>query len=527
MRQLTVTDWCVFVCYLSVVLALGVFFARRQRDNEEYFVGGRRMNWFAVGVSLFATAFSSLSFVALPREGAYEDYHLLVTYLCIPLIITPVLWWVFVPVYRRLGVTSVYEYLEVRFSRTMRRLGTLLFALYAIGWMGSMVFATGLIIKAVLKLSETQFIWTLVAVGLFATLYTVLGGIRAVIWTDVLQAVTLGGGMIAVFFLTLGHIDGGWDTVLRLGVESNKFQMFDMDLDLTRGRTFFSALAIGLFAYLPGYTTSQITVQRYICTRDLGDARRALIINAAVAAIVAVLFFAVGSTLYAYYHQEGGSGFPKIVKPGGQELKAKDQTSEGEHQTSETEGQTLETKDQLMPHFVLNELPYVGLSGLLLAGLFAAVMSTIDSGINSLTAVLVYDWLGGRHISVRSSRLLCFSFGICVIGAALLTLLLRDHPVIDIIMKIAGSFLGLLMGVYLLGMLVPRANTAGALAGLVAGSASLAFVWTCTEMHAWWYGVFTCLPAFVVGVAVSYLFPPPRFDQLQGLAFARSERETP
>lgn len=527
MRQLTVTDWCVFVCYLSVVLALGIFFARRQRDNEEYFVGGRRMNWFAVGVSLFATAFSSISFVALPREGAYENYHLLVTYLCIPLIITPVLWWIFVPVYRRLGVTSVYEYLEIRFSRSMRRLGTLLFALYAIGWMGSMVFATGLIIKAVLNLSETQFTWTLVAVGMFATLYTVLGGIKAVIWTDVLQAVTLGGGMIAVFFLTLGHIDGGLDTVVRLGIENDKFQMFDMDLDLTRGRTFFSALAIGLFAYLPGYTTSQITVQRYICTRDLSDARRALVINAAVAAIVAVLFFAVGSTLFAFYHQEGGSGLPKIVKPEDQVRGTKDETPETKDQAPETENQTLESKDQLMPHFVLNELPYAGLSGLLLAGLFAAVMSTIDSGINSLSAVLVYDWLGGRHISVTVSRLLCFLFGVCVIGAALLTLLLRDHPVIDIIMKIAGSFLGLLMGVYLLGMLVPRANAGGALVGLVAGSASLAFVWTCTDMHAWWYGVYTCLPAFLVGVAASYLLPPPRSDQLRGLAFAKSTKETP
>ena len=103
---------------------------RRDKTNEDYFVGGRKMPWFPVGVSLFATAFSSLSFVALPREGAYGDYHLLVTYLCIPLVITPLLWWVFVPLYHRLGVTSVYEYLEIRYNRPMRRLGMIpLFAL--------------------------------------------------------------------------------------------------------------------------------------------------------------------------------------------------------------------------------------------------------------------------------------------------------------------------------------------------------------------------------------------------------------
>ena len=494
MRELAVTDWCVFVGYLGVVLALGIFFARGQRDNEDYFVGGRRMNWFAVGVSLFATAFSSISFVALPREGAYENYHLLVTYLCIPLIITPVLWWIFVPVYHRLGVTSVYEYLEIRFSRPMRRLGTLLFALYAIGWMGSMVYATGLILKAVLQLNETQFTWTLVAVGLFATFYTALGGIRAVIWTDVLQAATLGGGMIAVFFLTLGKIDGGWDTVLSLGTADDKFQMFDMDLDMTRGWTFFSALAIGLFAYLPGYTTSQVAVQRFLCTRSLGDARKALLINAAVATVVAVLFFAVGTTLFAFYNQPGSDGFP-----------------------------ALEKQDQLMPHFVLNELPYAGLSGLLLAGLFAAVMSTIDSGINSLTAVLVYDWLSGRQVPVSVSRALCFLFGICVIGAALLAPLLGKH-VIDIIMTIAGSFLGLLLGVYLLGMLVPRANTGGALVGLATGAASLAIVWACTDIHGWWYGLFTCTPVFFVGAAASYLFPPPRPESSRGLVCGNNDR---
>ncbi len=495
MTYLTAIDWSVFVVYLAVVFALGIGFARNQRDNEDYFVGGRRMNWFAVGVSLFATAFSSISFVALPREGAYGDYHLLVVYLCIPLVITPILWWVFVPVYRRLEVTSVYEFLEIRFNRPMRKLGTVLFFLYAIGWMGSMVYATGLILKATLDLNSTQFTWTLVGVGLFATLYTVLGGIRAVIWTDVLQAATLGGGMIVVFLLALGHIDGGLNTVFRLGTEHNKFHMFDMDLNLTRGRTFFSACAIALFAYLPGYTTSQITVQRYVCTENLRDARRSLLINAMVAAVVAILFFLVGTTLFAFYQQAGG--FP-----------------------------VLEKEDQLMPHFVMTELRCVGLSGLLLAGLFAAVMSTIDSGINSLTAVLVYDWLAGRRVSLAFSRFLCLVLGICVIGAALLAPYLGKH-VIDIISGIAGSFLGLLLGVYLLGMLVPRANTLGALAGLAAGSISLALVWTCTDIHVWWYGAFTCTPVFVVGVAASYLSAPPRPDQRRGLLFGDCKRETP
>ncbi len=489
MGKLAVIDWCIFAGYLAFVFSLGLWFARRQRDTEEYFVGSRKMNWFAVGISLFATAFSSISFVALPSTAAYADYHLLVTYLCIPLIITPLLWWVFVPVYHRLGLTSVYEYLEIRFNRPMRRLGTLLFALYVIGWMGSMVFATGLIVKAALDLSPQQFTWTLIAIGLFATAYTAIGGIRAVIWTDVLQAATLGGGMVAVLFLTMRQIDGGWSAVVQTGIEHDKFQMFDMDWDPRRGGTFFAALMFGLFAYLPGYAAAQTTVQRYLCVDRLSNARRALLINAAVATVVAVLFFFVGTTLFAFYH---GSGFPQLEKEG-----------------------------QILPHFVLHELPYQGLSGLLLAGLFAAVMSTIDSGINALTAVVVYDWLGGRRTQVWLSRLLCGVFGLGVIGASLLASCV-GKSVIDIIGMIAGAFLGLLFGLFLIGLFVRRGNTQGALVGLVAGSIVLALVWTQTDIHAWWYGAFTCLPVFVCGSLASYLFPPPRPEQLRGLVFAKS-----
>jgi SSS family transporter len=492
MRSLTIIDGSIFCGYLAVVFALGVWFAGRQRDNEEYFVGGRNMSWFAVGVSLFATAFSSISFVALPKEGVFADYHLLITYLCIPLIITPALWWVFVPVYQRLGLTSVYEYLEIRFTRPVRWLGTQLFALYVIGWMGSMVYATGLIVKSALHLSDEQLTWTLIAIGLFATLYTAMGGIRAVVWTDVLQAATLGGGMVVVLWLTLRQIDGGGSAVIQIGLDHDKFQMFDMDGNPYRkDLTFFSALALGLFAYLPGYAVAQTTVQRYLCMDRLAAARRALLINAVVATFVAVLFFFVGTALFAYYQQAEPSGLP-----------------------------ALEKQDQIMPHFVLNELHCPGLSGLLLAGLFAAVMSTIDSGINSLTAVVVYDWLGGRHVHVRSSRWLCVQFGIAVILAALVAPYVGDS-VISIIMKIAGAFLGLLLGVYLMGLLVPRANTGGALCGLVAGVLSLTLAWRLLGVSGWWYGAFTCVPVVVCGSLASYLFPPPTSEQLRGLVYAR------
>jgi len=268
-----------------------------------------------------------------------------------------------------------------------------------------------------------------------------------------------------------------------------------MDFDLADRGTFYSACAFGLFMYLPGYTASQVTAQRYVSMSSLGEARRALLLHAVVVTLTVLLFFFVGSTLFAYYHQAGG--FPDLPK---------------------------EKQDQILPIFVVTVLPQVGLTGLLVAGLFAAAMSTIDSGINSLTAVVVYDWLSGRRIGVGFSRLLCALFGLSVIGAALLVPCLAKN-VIGMITTVASTFLGLLLGVFLLGMFARRANTAGAFAGLAAGVVSLAIVLP-TDIPLWWYGAFTCFPVILVGLPVSCLFHPPRAEQLEGLVF-RPSRDVP
>jgi len=473
-------DLIVFLGYLAVVFGVGLWFARKQESNEEYFVGGRNMNWFAVGISLFATAFSSISFVAYPREAAYESFQFFVAVLFIPLVITPLLWWLFVPLYVGLGVTSVYEYLEIRFHSGLRKLGTLLFAGYAIGWMGSMLYAVGLIMQVVLDLSDTGLMWTLVGVGLFATVYTSLGGMKAVIWTDVLQTLVLGGGTAVVFVLALGQVDGGWGAVARIGLAHDKFQMFNFQPNLAERGTFYAACAFGLFMYLPGYTTSQVTAQRYVCMSSLSEARRALALHAVVVTLVVLLFFLLGATLFAYYSQHGG--LPKLPD---------------------------DRQDQIMPLFVVNVLRQAGLTGLVVAGLFAAAMSTIDSGINSLTAVVVCDWLSGRNPGVQLSRVLCALFGIAVVGAALVVPLTATN-VIGMITTVASTFLGLLLGLFLLGMFFRRANTGGAVLGLLAGIASLAVVLTATSIPHWWYGAFTSLPTLGVGWAASHLFPPPQ-----------------
>lgn len=492
MLRLSGIDWAVFGVHLAVVFLIGAYFARRQRTTDDYFIGGRRMRWWAVGTSIFATSFSSVSFVALPREGAFEDYHFLVAILFIPLVITPVLWYFFVPLFVRLKETSMYAYLETRFDRRIRKIGTLLFGGYAIGWMGTMLYAMGVIIQAVLGLSDAVFIWVVVGIGLFATVYTLVGGFEAVVWTDALQGVTLAACMIVVLMLALQKIEGGFAGVLEAGAANEKFDMFNMAFDFSERRSFLTAAAYGLFLYLPGYTASQVMAQRYISMPSLADARRALVINAVVNPIVALLFIFTGTTLFAFYHQPGASGFPVLPNP-----------------------------DQLLPYFMSAELAVVGLTGLVVAGLFGAAMSSVDSGINSLAAVIVHDWLPNRVGDVRFSRVLSGVFGMCITLAALLMPYVGSF-VIEMLTKVVGTFLGLLLALYLMGMFLSRSTSRGALAGLTAGGLAVVIAWNLEGIAHWWYGGIALAVTLIVATLTTF-FPGgtvPVTDSQRGTASA-------
>jgi len=495
MADLSFIDWSVCIAYLAVVFGLAFRSARGQQDNEDYFLGGRKMNWFVVGVSMFATSFSSISFLGLPQRGAYQDFSFYLTILFIPFVITPILWWIFVPMFVRLNVSSGYEYLGQRFGPPAQKIGSGLYCVYAIGWMGTMLYAVALTLQTVMGLTHAQYYLMLIGIGAFATLYTVMGGLKAVIWTDVLQAVVLGGAIIAVLLLAVSRIDGGWSAFWVVASEHNKFQMFHLNSDLlaaenfTGRNTVFTAAAFGLFMYLPGYAVSQNMIQRYVCAGSLARGRGVVVLSAVINAGLGLLFLLVGTALFAFYSQPGGDGLPAA-------------------------GAAIAKEDQILPYFVSKQLPGVGLVGLILAGLFAAAMSTIDSGINGVTSVIVYDWLSGKELPLRIGRILTAVLGIVVIFAAILVPVLGD-TVFDIITTIAGTSLGMLLAIYLLGMFMPHANLHGILAGLAVGLICLALVWTLTDIPKWWFGAFTIFPVFISGAIGSLFFPKPPESALE------------
>ncbi len=489
-----ILDLSICAAYLLVVFAVGVWFAREQHDNEDYFVGGRTMHWLPIGLSIFAGTFSALSFVGLPREAAYDDYQFFIAILFIPLIVTPIVCWLFIPLYFQLRVTSCYEYLELRFHRSVRLLASGLFMFYTIGWMGNMLVAVGKILQEVMRLTDSQLAWMLVAVGMFATFYTTIGGVKAVVWTDTLQAFALGIGMLIVLGTAVNQIDGGWAAVWSIGTEHGKTRLVHLDWSyegLVQKTNLASICATGFFVYLAGHAVHFTAVQRYVSMPSIAAARKSLVVNGIMVTAVCLIFFLVGSALFAYYQQTGDPAYAELAAAG--------------------------KEDQLLPRFIVSVVPQYGLAGLLLAGLFAAAMSSIDSGINSLTASVVCDWLSGRHPGLWVSRLLCAGFGV---AAILTALVLREvgGNVFRVLMVIAGTFLGMLLGVFLLGIFSRRANTGGAIVGFAGGLVSVAAaMWA--GVGELWYGAIACLPTILIGSFASYLFAPP--DEAQTAELCR------
>lgn len=225
-----------------------------------------------------------------------------------------------------------------------------------------------------------------------------------------------------------------------------------------------------------------------------------VVLSAAINAALGLLFLLVGTAIFAFYSQPGGLSMP----------------------VAEVE---IATEDQILPYFVSTQLPGIGLTGLILAGLFAAAMSTMDSGINGVTSVIVYDWLSGRQPPLRVSRILTALLGATVIVAAILVPFIGKR-VLDIIMVIAGTCLGMLMAIYLLGMFTRSANLPGVLIGVTAGLACFLLVLTCTDIPNWWFGAFAMLPTIVVGAIASRFFPAPAESALKDTLLRRKNEST-
>ncbi len=464
-------DYVVLAIYLLLMVGIGVYFAKKSTNTEDFFLAGRKIPWWAAGISIFGTQLSAITFMAIPATAYGSDWRRFVGQLMVMPVFLIVIY-SFLPLFRRLHITTAYEYLEQRFSLSIRLFASGLFVLFQIGRMGIVLLLPAIALSAVTGMQTHTCI---ALMGVLATAYTALGGISAVIWTDVLQVVVLIGGALACLLIAIsgaGGFSAAWDVAL----QAEKFHMFDWTWDPTDMVGW--VLIVGFFfTNLVPYTTDQTIIQRYLTTRDEKQAARSMWLNLAITIPTGILFFGLGTALFAYYTAHPAE-----------------------------EAQLPGKADQLVPWFVMSHLP-AGVAGMVVAGIFAAAMSSLDSSINSITTALVNDFVGRLRKTKQDymglARTLTLVLGVLGTLTAMILATVEIRYLFDFFQKLLGLFGGALAGVFLLAAFTKRTHSRGALLGMVTGAALTIAVAFGTQIHFLLYAAVGSISCVIVGYFAS------------------------
>lgn len=441
-----VVNMIVLVTYLTGTLLLGALFAFRNRTTDDFFRGGKSIPWWAAGCSIFATMLSSITYMAVPSKAFAQDWVYAFGNVLI-LAVAPIAIFIALPFFRRIDATSAYEYLERRFNRTVRLIGSGSFSLFHVFRMGVVLALAALALASVTPLSPAQCV---IVMGLLSIVYCTLGGIEAVIWTDTLQTIVLIGGAICCLFFAISGADPG---SLAAAAEAGKFHLVNFDF----GSASFTTMAIwvvilgGFGQNLASYTADQAVVQRYMTTPDSKLAARSIWLNGLMAIPAAIVFFGMGTAFWMFYRSHPEKLDPAIAA------------------------------DRIMPLFISQELP-VGLAGLVVAGIFAAAQSTVSTSMNSGATTIVTDFL--RPVNVCQSeggylwlaRVITVLMGVSGTAAGLLFINPEIKSLFDQFIGILGMFLGVLAGLFALGATTRRANGPGSLVGAVTAIVTMVLI---------------------------------------------------
>lgn len=486
MQRLSVIDLTVLAIYLIAVVGLGAWFARRNRTSAHFMAASGSLPGWVVGLSIFGTFLSSNTFIGVPGKAYGGNWNAFVFSLTLPLAA-----WVavkyFVPFYRDSGEISAYQHLEKRFGPWARSYALACYLLTQLARVGAILFGVSMALHALTGWSLPTII---IGAGVAVTLYTLLGGIEAVIWTDVIQSlVLLAGAVVIAVLLITGHPNGASEA-LHGAAGAHKFSLGSFATDFTQS-TVWVILLFGFFINLNNFGIDQNYVQRYHAARDDAAARRSVWLGALLYVPVSALFFLIGSLLFSYYEAS-----PALL----QELQA-----------AHPEGYA----DQVLPHFIAHKLP-VGMAGLLLAAICAAAMSSIDTSLNSSATVTLKDFFQ-RHLkrgesetdALKILRGATLFWGVLGTGVALA--MMGQKSLLDAWWKLSGIFAGGMLGLFLLGLIARKADNVAALTGVIIGV--LVICWTTfadafpenlrSPFHANMIIVIGTLSIFLVGLGVS------------------------
>ncbi len=496
-----ILDLTILFAYLVGTVLFGSWFSRTQRrDVRDYFVSGQRVPWWAIMASVVSTETSSLTFVSVPGlafTGNLTFLQLVMGYLVGRLAVTLL----FVPLYFRGQLLTVYQLLGQRFGSSVRRLASTLFLITRSVADGFRLYLTGLVLAAVLLAipgsEETARAWfpalnpalTIIIVSVFimgvATIvFSYLGGIDAVIWTDVTQlGIYLTGAFVAAFIL-LSKISGGWGEVVEAGMAAGKFRLFDFTFDLTRSNTFWSGLIGGAFLTTATHGTDQLMVQRYLCGDSPREAKKALLMSGVVIFAQFALFLFIGAMLYVFYHNYAASEMAAFTMDG--RLRA----------------------DLVFPHFIVTHLP-AGIVGLVLAAIAAAAFT---SSLNSQAATTIADFYvpmtGGKKSDahyLKASKLLTAMWGIVQIAAGTFAALYLTRSMVDQVLDIQSFTNGVILGIFFLGTFTRRVRSTATIIGILVGAAVMIYVKFRTPISWQWYVLIGSVTTFAIGYATSVL----------------------
>lgn len=471
-----ILNYALLVIYLVGLVMLGVYFSFRQKTTADYFKGGGRIPWWAAGLSVFGTALSAITFMAIPAKTYATDWSYLLYNFSI-LLVTPVIVAFFIPFFRRLEVTTAYEFLEQRFNVAVRLFGSASFILFQLGRIAIVLYLPAIALSIV---SGIDIYLCIISMGLLSLVYTLIGGIEAVIWTDVIQVFVLLGGTLFALFIILFSLEGDPVALLETAAQHDKFNVLRLEASLVEP-TFWVVIVGGFFANLITYSSDQAIVQRYLTTVTEGGAARTAWTNALLVIPASLLFFGVGTGLYLFYLQH-----PEKLDPFAEGL------------------------DGIFPWYIIHTLPD-GVSGILIAGLFSAAMSTLSSSMNSAATAFTTDFYQRFKASPTSSTLLDVAKGSTLVIGLLGTLFALWMSTSDIaslwdqFTTLLGLFTGGLGGLFLLGIISRQANGRGAIVGLAGSSVIQYFVSAYTHLHLFLYAAVGLISCVVIGHLASLL----------------------
>ena len=461
---LTFVDVTVIVAYLLIMLYMGLKIARKQRSTEDFFVGGRDLPAWAVGISLFASVMSTILYLGQPGEMFRTGLSFLTRNLPLPLILI-VVCFVWIPFFMRLRLTSAYEYLERRFNYSVRALAAIFCLLLIFGWISVVVLTASMALVEITRIeailpfindADSAVYATILGVGAFSIFYTTLGGIRAVIWTDVIQFFVLLIGALftmgAVAWMTSSNV-GDWIEVSQT-YKHEEVQWFDWDV---RNRSTVFSISLSLFMWMVcTHGANQMAMQRYFTVRNVKAARISYVISAVAALALGVILAGVGISLMYFIQQYDLPASAGIL--------------------SDIRSVRNVAQDSVFPQFISIYMPS-GLRGLVVAALFAAAMSTIDSGANSASTILTVDFIRrfdpkseAGQLELKRARIMTACMGVLVVGYTIaLYELSKGSDIISLAQKGFNCFLGPLGALFVLGMFVKKATPIAVIPAFILG----------------------------------------------------------